>query len=92
MTSLKKLFEEQIMGKPKKEIVENISELQTKAAAMLKEHVLKGICTYCGGRVFKKNFKTLGEKHDYHTNGMCKSCLIEMEKEPKLKEDLKWQN
>ena len=63
-----------------------LAELQLN----IKQHVLKGICTYCGGRVFKKKFKTLGEKHDYHQNGMCHACLVEMDAEPK--ENVSWQN
>jgi|TARA_R110000824_G_scaffold14396_2_gene61342 hypothetical protein len=57
----------------------------------VKEHVLKGICTYCSKKVSKKLFKGLAAKHDYHLNGMCKPCLIEMEKEPLLESD-RWKN
>ena len=64
-----------------------LAELQLN----IKQHVLQGLCTYCGGRVFLKKFKSRGEKHDYHQNGMCKACLIEMEKEPLLESD-KWKH
>jgi|TARA_B100001964_G_C14149620_1_gene561396 hypothetical protein len=67
-------------------------QLQIDVATQLKDHVLKGICTYCGGRVFLKKFKTREEKHDYHHHGMCHACIVEMHKEPKSQEDLRWQN
>ena len=59
---------------------------------MMEEVQHGNFCTYCGGKVFKKKFKTLGEKHDYHMNGMCHACMIELHKEPKREEDLKWQH
>ena len=64
-----------------------LAELQLN----IKQHVLQGLCTYCGGRVFLKKFKTRGAKHDYHQNGMCHACLVEMAKEPLLESD-KWKN
>ena len=64
-----------------------LAELQLN----VKQHVLKGICTYCSKKVDKKLFKGLGAKHDYHQNGMCKPCLILMEQEPLLGSD-KWKN
>ncbi len=66
---------------------QQIAEVQLN----IKQHVLKGICTYCSKKVDKKLFKGLGAKHDYHTNGMCHPCLIEMEKEPLLESD-RWKN
>ena len=57
----------------------------------IKEHVLKGVCTYCSKKVDKKLFKSLGQKHDYHQNGMCKPCLSLMENEPLLESD-RWKN
>ena len=64
-----------------------MAELQSN----VKEHVLKGICTYCSKKVNKKLFNSLSSKHDYHQNGMCKPCLILMEKEPLLESD-RWKN
>ena len=64
-----------------------MAELQSN----IKEHVLGGICTYCSKKVDKKLFKGLGEKHDYHMNGMCKPCLVLMEQEPLLESD-RWKN
>ena len=71
---------------------QGFQKLQLDVHAQLKQHVLNGICTYCGGKVFKKEFKTLGEKHDYHMHGMCHACMIELDKEPKKKEELRWQH
>ena len=88
LDSLKKIME--IYAKDKI-LTEKDSKLLMQMQATLKEHVLQGICTYCGGKVFLKKFKTRGEKHDYHQNGMCKPCLILMEKEPLLESD-KWKN
>tara|TARA_Y100000310_G_scaffold337341_1_gene424180 strand:+ start:656 stop:925 length:270 start_codon:yes stop_codon:yes gene_type:complete len=64
-----------------------LAEIQSN----IKEHVLKGVCTYCSKKVDKKLFKSLGQKHDYHQNGMCKPCLSLMEKEPLMESD-KWKN
>jgi len=89
LKNLKKMMEEVQQGNFSKQ---EFSKLQMDVHAQLKQHVLKGICTYCGGKVFKKKFKTLGEKHDYHMNGMCHACMIELHKEPKREEDLKWQH
>ena len=66
------------------------SKLILKAQASLKEHVLNGDCTYCGNKVDQELFKTESEKHDYHTNGMCKKCIELMLLEPN--KDLKWLN
>ena len=66
------------------------SKLILKAQASLKEHVLNGDCTYCGKKVDRELFKNESEKHDYHSHGMCQSCIIEMLKEPNR--DLKWLN
>ena len=66
------------------------SKLILKAQASLKEHVLNGICTYCEKKVDRKLFKNESEKHDYHTNGMCKKCIELMLLEPNR--DLKWLN
>jgi len=60
-----------------------MAELQSN----IKEHVLKGICTYCSKKVDRKLFKSLSTKHDYHQNGMCKPCLIFREQEPLLESD-----
>ena len=69
------------------------SKLILKMQASLKEHVLKGKCTYCEKNVDKKLFSTLSlsEVHDYHTTGMCLKCLDKLQNEPN-KDDLKWLN
>ena len=90
---MKKLVPTRKLMKPKlawQQIVfsdQEIAEIQLN----IKEHVLKGICSYCEKKVDKRLFKSLGDKHDYHQNGMCKPCLIEMEKEPLLESD-RWKN
>ena len=66
------------------------SKLILKAQASLKEHVLNGDCTYCEKKVDLELFKNESEKYDYFSHGMCKSCIMEMQKEPN--NDLKWLN
>ena len=66
------------------------SKLILKAQASLKEHVLNGDCTYCGKKVDRELLKYESEKYDYFSHGMCKPCIIEMQKEPN--KDLKWLN
>ena len=74
----------------KQHMTQKYFKLILKAQASLKEHVLNGDCTYCGNKVDRELFKTESEKHDYHTNGMCKKCIELMLLEPN--EDLKWLN
>ena len=74
----------------KRVMTQEHSKLILKAQASLKEHVLNGICTYCEKKVDRKLFKNESEKHDYHTNGMCKKCIELMLLEPN--KDLKWLN
>ena len=74
----------------KQHMTQEYSKLILKAQASLKEYVLNGICTYCEKKVDRKLFKNESEKHDYHTNGMCKKCIELMLLEPN--KDLKWLN
>ena len=67
------------------------SKLILKMQASLKEHVLKGKCTYCEKNVDKTLLLNPSMVHDYHTHGMCLNCLDELKKEPN-KKDLKWLN
>ena len=71
-------------------MTQECSELILKTQASLKEHVLNGICTYCEKKVDLELFKNESEKYDYFSHGMCKSCIMEMQKEPN--KDLKWLN
>ena len=87
LESLKKLMESFAKDKV---LTKEDSKLILKMQACLKEHVLKGICTYCNKKVDKKLFLTPSEVHDYHTNGMCLKCLDELQKEPN--KDSKWLN
>ena len=66
------------------------SKLILKAQASHKEHVLNGDCTYCEKKVDRALLKNESEKYDYFSHGMCKQCIIKMQKEPN--KDLKWLN
>ena len=87
LESLKKIMK--IYAKDKV-LTKEDSKLIMQMQAILKEHVLQGICTYCEKNVDKKGFLTPSQIHDYHTNGMCLDCLDELKKEPNM--DLKWLN
>ena len=66
------------------------SRLILKAQASLKEHVLNRKCTYCEKSVDIKLFVGEGEIHDWHSHGMCKKCIKNMQLEEN--KDLKWLN
>ena len=87
LDSLKKIMK--IYAKDKI-LTKEDSKLIMQMQAILKEHVLQGICTYCEKNVDKKGLITPSQIHDYHTNGMCLNCLDELKKEPN--KDLKWLN
>ena len=71
-------------------MTQECSELILKTQASLKEHVLNRNCSYCEKKVDLELFKNESEKYDYFSHGMCKSCIMEMQKEPN--NDLKWLN
>ena len=88
LDSLKKIMK--IFAKDKI-LTKEDSKLIMQMQAILKEHVLQGICTYCEKNVDKTLLSDDPSlAHDYHTHGMCLDCLDELKKEPN--KDLKWLN